>query len=813
MINWGCVKNKVVLIMTQYFTLFNITQGLSVFFILCIIGCGSSNNGNTVSAPVITLIGDDPLILVQGSDYNEPGATATDEEDGDVTVTISGTVDINTIDIYTITYSATDSDDNTTEVTRNVHVVIDPVRFSNIDCIPPEPIIGGLGQVDIEARFVNLPTLSSPLAMVQPSSDSSFWFVALRAGRIVNFDNTSTANNATTVLDISSRVSTTLEMGMTGLAFHPDYPTDNRIFVVYNDLTQQGRSTLSSFNVNTTTRMVDPDSEEVFLTLDQPANNHNGGDIAFGPNGLLYVAFGDGGANANESQDLTNLLGTMIRIDVSTSPYTIPESNPLNTGQTRCDTGERSGNDTTHCPEIYAYGFRNPWRWSFDSETGDLWLADVGQRTFEEVNKVIINGNYGWPIMEANACFNNSNCDTTGLQLPITQYPRSVGVSTVGGYVYRGDDYPNLVGQYIWGDTFSQQFLSIPANASVGSDFTPIFSSGRTIAAMAQGNDGEIYLLNLNGGSGNTIFQVTSNGGEPTSVVMPTQLSQVGCFNTQTKSSSTGVVDYNVLSPLWSDGADKQRSFAIPDGETIEITNEGDFLFPTDTVLIKHFLDNDRFLETRLFIHHPFGWRGYSYEWNTEQTDAILLDEGKTVDINGFVHTFPSSSECAICHTNAANHSLGLEVPQLNAVNPALGINQLDFLSEAGYLSELLDSEDEPQLYALDDGNATLEQRARSYLHSNCSGCHRPGSTASFMDLRITTELNQTNTCNVQPSAGNLGVNNAFRLSPRNADRSVLLLRMETLSDDRMPPLASSRVDQAAVDVIRDWINSLQDCD
>ncbi|MGB0495149.1 MAG: PQQ-dependent sugar dehydrogenase [Kangiellaceae bacterium] len=786
---------------------------LSLLILLIACGGGGSSDSPDIvdtTPPVITLAGDNPQNINYGSTYIELGASATDAVNGNVSVVITGSVDTSRVGTYQLTYTATDASGNSSNLTRTINVVA--ARVSNATCVPPPAVGGTPGDITIEASFQDLPILSSPLAMVQPESDSSFWYVALRAGQVVAFDNDPSANSLTEVLDISSKVNTTFELGFTGLAIHPNYPQDNRVFAVYNDANENGRSTISSFSVNTSTRMIDANSELVLITLEQPADNHNGGDIAFGPDGFLYVAFGDGGADRNTSQQLYNLHGSMIRIDVSVQPYQIPSDNPFNSSQSFCSSGARAQGDTSNCPEIFAYGFRNPWRWSFDRQTGDLWLADVGQSTFEEVDRVILGGNYGWPIMEADACFNSQNCDTAGLELPITQYPRSVGVSTVGGYVYRGNASPSMQGLYIWGDTFSSQFLSIPADSNVGADYTAIFNSNRLIAGMAEGNDGEIYLLNLDGGQGDGVYRVFAEDNGTGEIILPDNLSDVGCFDTQNKMSREGVFDYEIHSQLWSDGADKQRSLAIPDNQTIDILSDGDFNFPLNTILMKHFLNGDQYLETRLLINQSNGWTGYSYEWNAEQTDAVLLSDGKTEDVGDFVHTFPSANECAICHTNSANFSLGIETSQLNLTQTALGTNQIDFLSDAGYFSTTVQSENEPMLSAIDDQSASIANRARSYLHSNCAGCHRPGSSAGFMDLRYSTPLAQTSSCDVAPTAGDLGVADARLIAPGNAAASVLVLRMQRLDDDRMPPLASLIEDEVATGVISDWINGLNDC-
>ena len=397
------------------------------------------------------------------------------------------------------------------------------------------------------------------------------------------------------------------------------------------------------------------------------------------------------------------------------------------------------------------------------------------------------------------------SCSTPNLIPPVTEYSHDAGgVAITGGYVYRGNNIPELDGQYIFGDSFFSQIFSVDANASAGTDPTQLFTAFG-IASFAQGNDGELYVLQLNG----PVHQLT--GGSRT-VEMPDNLSETGCFNVATKTAPEGVFAYQLNSQLWSDGAEKERFFAIPDETLIEVAEDGDFIYPQGSVLVKNFLNGSTYLETRLLVHHDIGWRGYSYEWNGAQTDALLLSEGKTVDVGDFVHTFPSASECFTCHTGAANESLGPEVIQLN--RDVDSENQLGFLSDAGYLDTLFSNpEAELRLFALDDTEATVEQRARSYLHSNCSGCHRPNSSAALIDLRFTTALADTNACDQAPTEGDLGVLGALRIDPGDPDNSVLVLRMEDLTGDvRMPPLASLIEDEAATALIRQWITELSGC-
>jgi len=628
----------------------------------------------------------------------------------------------------------------------------DFVRTSNVSCQAPD-FSTDIGDYSFSPAFPNLPMLSQPIAMRQLPNNSLTWILAQREGLIVSFDNDSSANSVNSVLDIRSQVTTEGEFGLSGFAFHPNYPNDNRLFVLYNDSALGGRSTLSSFDVST--QNLQASNEQVLLTLDQPATNHNGGYIAFGPDDYLYVAFGDGGANRESSQDLTVLHGSMLRIDINGRfPYTIP--------------------------------------------------AD--------------RGNYGWPIMEANSCFNATSCNTAGLEFPITQYGRSVGVSIVGGYVYRGSEIPALSGQYIFADTFSPSVLSIPSNSSTGSDNITLTTSSLTLGSFAQSNNGEIFALDLASSAvGNAIYRLSSDG--ESIVTLPESLNATGCFDVTSKTTPVGVIPYQVNSQLWSDGAEKSRLFAVPDGSEIEVNSQGDFIFPVGSVLIKHFITGSQYLETRFMVNLPSGWLGYSYEWNEAQTEALLVDEGgSSIDTQSFTHTIPGRNQCFECHTSAAGFSLGLEASQQNYtanINDRNGqlvsVNFIDYLSQL-YLSSPITSMQYTSLVGLDDQSASSNLRARSYLHSNCSNCHRPNSSASFIDLRYNTPLAETNLCDVPATLGDFGFSGANRISPGNAEQSVLLLRMQTEGPLRMPPLASILAHNSATEQVAEWINMINRC-
>ncbi len=647
------------------------------------------------------------------------------------------------------------------------------------------------------------------MSMKQPRNDDSFWFAVQRSGTIVWFEDDESATSLNETIDISGKVISSGEYGLSGLAIHPDYPTDNRIFVVYNDSSNSNQSNVSSFEIDIETRTAS--NERILLTLAQPAFNHNGGDMHFGNDGMLYVSFGDGGQGQDprNALNLENLYGSIIRIDVGGDDYTIPTDNPFNTGQAQCNTGVSAGGN---CPEIYAYGFRNPWRFSVDRTTGDIWVADVGAATFEEVNRIEAGANYGWPTYEGTSCFNfgNPGCATDGLSFPITEYGHNSGRAyIIGGHVYRGTENPELYGKFIFSDGATNEVFAVNADADIGTAPEIILDDALNgVFAHALSIDGEFYsMVSGSNATGGAIYKYE---GGTRSVTMPNNLSETGCFNTNTKTPAQGVFDYEINSALWSDGAEKTRFFALPDGETISVDGDGDFIFPEDSILIKNFLNGTTLLETRLLVKHDIGWRGYSYEWNDAQTDAVLLNEGKTKDVGDFIHTYPSASDCFTCHLDAANTSLGPETMQFNLTHSELGSNQLDYLNAAGYFTDNVSASQEQQLFAL-DSSASLDERVRSYLHSNCSGCHRPGGSGAIMDLRFGTALINTNACDVNPRE-DLGLLDPKRIDPGNADNSVLILRMEALDGNRMPPLASLAEDTVATALVRSWINGLSDC-
>jgi uncharacterized repeat protein (TIGR03806 family) len=595
-------------------------------------------------------------------------------------------------------------------------------------------------------------------------------------------------------------------MGLLGMAFHPDYANNGFVYLSYTAQPGSGlESRISRFTLNGTTQSLDPASESIVLRVDQPYGNHNGGHIAFGPDGYLYIGLGDGGSGGDplgNGQNPATLLGAMLRIDVGdgTGGYSIPPDNPFVGGG--------------GAPEVYAYGLRNPWRWSFDRSSGALWLGDVGQNAYEEVDIITGGANYGWNLMEGNHCYPASaSCDSTGLVLPVAEYDHSQGISITGGYVYRGGDLPALAGRYLYADYGSGMIWSLHDNGSGGYSVSELLDTTLNIASFAEDQNGELYVLHLGG----TIHKLAPDSTNTTGSV-PATLSGWGCFQANVADFSESVIPYNMNSMLWTDFAGKERFMAIPSGSTIGIDAEGRFLFPPGSVLGKHFRLNGTLVETRLLLYHAnSGWRGYSYEWNDAQTDADLLSDAKNKSIGSQTWHFPSPTACLLCHTTVAGVSIGPELGQLNRdfTYPAGDANQLITLESIGLLSDPLS---EPQkatvFYAIDDTDYAAGPRARSYLHINCAMCHQPGGTGGgALDLRMSASLSATGLCNRAPLAGDLGLTNPVVLKPGDPDNSILVLRMESLGIVRMPPLGSLEIDNQGLAVIREWISGLTGCE
>lgn len=648
---------------------------------------------------------------------------------------------------------------------------------------------------------------SVPVAMVPAPGADGAWYVVEQGGRVLRVPGDPDATEMVEVLDLSDRVSrwSGNEDGLLGLAVHPDFDHNGEIVVNYTAGSGDGsRSVVSRFTSRDGGLSFDPDGEDPILEVSQPYVNHNGGHVLFGPDGHLYVGFGDGGSAGDPDDNGQNphaLLGKMLRLDVDGgTPYAIPADNPYADG-------------VDGAPEVYALGLRNPWRYSFDRESGALWVGDVGQDTWEEVDVVERGGNYGWNVKEGAHCYPRGE-DCPGPYLdPVAEYSHAEGDSITGGVVYRGSAIPELVGTYLYADAYQGKVWGLffdeagaPAPALLGT------LTGFPVH-FGEGPDGEVHLVDFLDGN---VYRLDP-AGEPAEDTFPRLLSETGCVDPDDPTRpAPGLIPYTVNSPLWSDGAEKARWFAVPDGTTIDLAADGTFELPVGSVVVKQFVLGDQRVETRLLMRHDDGeWAGYSYAWNETGTDAELLAADRTVEVDGQSWTHPSRSQCLQCHTSAAGRLLGLRLDQLNGPYLYEGgafANQLATLDHLGLFTT--SPGDPAGIEALPDPLDTddPEAAARSYVAANCSFCHRPdGSGGGGMDLRW--EAEDTNTCGEAPVNGDLGVADAQIVWPGHPELSVLSLRLHALDAHRMPPLGSGVVDEAGTAVVDGWISALTSCE
>lgn len=359
------------------------------------------------------------------------------------------------------------------------------------------------------AAFPDLPAFTAPVLALQAPDAGSTWYVVEQAGRVLAFEDAAGASTTRSFIDLRTRVTSGGERGLLGMAFHPGWPTDPRAYLSYTTTVGGGLvSRLSEFRTTDAGATLDPASEVVLIEVPQPADNHNGGNVAFGPDdGLLYVGFGDGGSAGDpwgpigNAQSLTTLLGKMLRIDVDGSTgavrYAIPAGNPHAANAT-CEDGAGA----QPCPEIFAFGFRNPWRWSFDRATGDLWVGDVGQDEREEVDRVVAGGNYGWRCFEGTATYDADCGPNAGTSLaPLVQYDHDAGHSITGGFIYRGTSIAGLEGRYVFGDFVSGWLWHVPGTTQPTLTVTQAdgIGSGLGIASFAEDAQGELFVVDYAG--------------------------------------------------------------------------------------------------------------------------------------------------------------------------------------------------------------------------------------------------------------------------------------------------------------------------
>ncbi len=690
-----------------------------------------------------------------------------------------------------------------------------------------------------------------PVAMVtEPHSGDTF--MAEREGRIVRLPREQDSSEVSVFFDGMRDIP-----GLTaiyGLTFHPDFGANRQCFICYILEKELPKGTrVSRFTVETDgMSRVDPASEEILL--EWKSGGHNGGCLRFGPDGFLYVSTGDASPPSppdehSTGQDISDLPGSILRIDVDRRdgdlPYAIPDDNPF---------VELAGAR----PEVWAYGLRNPWRMSFDRQTGDLWLGDVGWQLWEVVHRVTRGGNYGWSLKEGPQVVRPElTRGPTEIIAPVIAHPRSEAASVTGGFVYRGSRLKDLTGAYIYGDYVTGKIWALRQDGSKVTSHQELCDTPIAIIAFHEDANGEVSFMAYNAG---TIHRLVPNESvnEPRPK-FPVKLTETGLFDSVPKHHlAVGVEPFSINAEQWSDGATAERFVAIPGlGTAVLKKPEGRVPvgwgeFPGDTVLGKTISIETRpgdpkswrRIETQILHIRGEKWRGnsgewagYSYVWNEDQTDATLapadgLDlEFDIADLDsrdGGTRKFHwrvwSRSKCYACHNPWTGYRLAFTVPQLDRtvdtwVNrrglPWMKkkVNQLTLFRDKALVKAVGLGDDRP-LVNPHDNDSSLDDRARSYLHVNCAHCHRfGGGGTATIDLRFDVPLEESRMLEVRPTQGTFGISRAKIIQPAVPIQSVLYYRMSKLGPGRMPHIGSSSVDRRAIHLMARWISSLEPTD
>jgi uncharacterized repeat protein (TIGR03806 family) len=621
------------------------------------------------------------------------------------------------------------------------------------------------------------------------------------------------------------------------LAFHPDFKNNGYLYLGNNGETA-GKGSAKATRVTryamgrSAPWSIDPATATTII--EWPSDGHNGGAVAFGHDGKLYVTSGDGTSDSDThvvGQDLGKLTAKVLRIDVDHPDpgrqYSVPADNPF--------VGIADAR-----PETWAYGLRNPWRISVDRETGHVWVGDNGQDLWELGHLVRKGENYGWSVLEGSHPFYlDRRPGPTPFVKPTIEHPHSVARSLTGGVVYYGTKLPELRGAYIYGDYSTGKIWGMRHDGTRVLWHRELADTTLQITGFGAGADGELLVVDYRGGDQGGYYRL-----EPTPQVekpseFPRVLSETGLFaSLNPLVAQPGLVPYSVNAPLWSDGAIKERYVAIPSkpgvDRAIEMAARG-WNFPDETVLVKSFalemIKGDprsrRWIETRLLTRQQGEWTGYSYRWNDEQTEAELVSaDGADATFravsqagdaaNGAgaqVWRFPSRAECMVCHSRAANYVLGLTEFQMNRDHDYGGTvdNQLRVLDHLRLIKLAKPPEAHGRLVDPSDVAADLDSRARSYLHANCSQCHvSAGGGNAQIELEFTTPGEKMNLFGAVPRHDAYGIAGAKLIAPGDPERSVLLARVARRGAGQMPPLATSEVDRNAVELLREWILRLR---
>ncbi len=666
-------------------------------------------------------------------------------------------------------------------------------------------------------RFTNCLDIAMP-------AGSDRFFIAELAGKILSFPNSPDAAAADLVVDIAKEIDGV--NSLYAITFHPDFQRNRYCYVCYikaanlDDGTHVARFQVSDTDPPT----IDPKSETTIITWF--SGGHNGCCLKFGPDGCLYISTGDGAAanppdSQRAGQDISNLLSCILRIDVDHADdgknYRIPADNPF----VEFD-GARG--------EVWAYGFRNPWRMSFDRKTGDLWVGDVGWELWEMLDRVERGGNYGWSVTEGRQSTNPElTRGPTPILPPTIDHPHSESSSITDGLTYYGSRLKDLVGTHIYADYDTGKFWGFRFEDGRVVAHRELADTTHRVVGFGEDHDGGMYLLDHTAG---TIHRLVPNPQQDQESTFPRTLSESGLFaSVAEQTPATGVIPYSINAEPWADHAISERFVAVPNDLAITPA-EATWSFPKDSVLAKTLsLDSEqgnsttrRRVETQILHFDGQEWQPYTYQWNKEQTDAVLLGAAggeQTFDIidadapggkRKQTWRFSGRAECQRCHNKYSGPAIAFNTPQLNkqhryADAPA---SQLDAFAQMGLLAKPVAAEGRPTLANPHDTSADRDGRARAYLQVNCAHCHRMhAGSAVLSKMHYDLPLDKTSMVGVRPTQGTFGIHAAQVIAPGDPFRSVLLYRMSKLGPGRMPHIGSTEVDRAGVELIHKWLQEI----
>jgi uncharacterized repeat protein (TIGR03806 family) len=716
------------------------------------------------------------------------------------------------------------------------------------------PAIGGYALVDAFPGVV----FDIPAAIAWPKGQAAP-FVLERTGQIKRIENG--GKTARKVLDFGGEVHVSGEGGAVGMAIHPQFGDGTGgkpyVYVWYNACEPSSgcnasySQRLQRYTWSAALNAFDPASVLTMIEEREFENVHNAGKMAFGPtDGFLYFGNGDDAQVANHQTITRGLFAGIFRIDVDSDPakshaipgghttdlapftrqgYLIPNDNPF------------VGAVANGLEEFYALGFRNPFSWSFDRQTGKMWLGDVGESFREEVNQVVKGGNYQWPIKEGELT-NAGNAYTVGTPTPPVFYSTHAEIADLsaifGGLVYRGASLPSLVGKYVYTDWISNRVWALDIDKSPITRTTLIDNQFKSQPmGFGEDNDGELYILQYGptrdepeqGGHIKKLARDTS------AAAIPRRLRETFLFtDVPSLTPAANLVPYDISSPLWSDGAAKKRWIRLPAGQKVGVADDGALKIPVGTVFVKQFDLPDgltingrtRHLETRVMVVGTDTTYGYTFRWNTAGTDANLVSDGAdetlTDSVTGKARNwhYPSFGQCWGCHRNGWSdlgntlrndryRILGFTAEQL--VQPSVLAGKGVF--DPADLAKLPTAIPRPS-----DTARTLEERAYAYLAANCSPCHHEnasytGGGETWLATYGAGSLaarHLDRQANNYPMTQRLGIPGGKLIAPGDPSHSVLLARIASNDPDlRMPPIARNVVDDAGKALLEQWIASL----